>query len=52
MSVSAIVSVASQINVKFNEHRTDANLHAFVAIIGDILSSHDRNQKHVHNHAH
>ena len=30
---------------------TDANLHAFVAIIGDMLSSHDKNQIHVHNHA-
>ena len=36
---------------RFNERRTDANLHAFVAIIGDILSSHDKNQIHVHNHA-
>ena len=41
------------INARFNERRADANLHAFdiVAIIGDILSSHDKNQIHVHNHA-
>ena len=39
------------INARFNERRTDANLHAFVAIIGDIFSSHDKNQIHVHNHA-
>ena len=32
------------INARFNERRTDANL-------GDILSSHDKNQIHVHNHA-
>ena len=32
------------INAKFNERRTDANR-------GDILSSHDKNQIHVHNHA-
>ena len=36
---------------RFNERRTDANLHAFVAIIADISSSHDKNQIHVHNHA-
>ena len=36
---------------RFNGRRTDAKLHAFVAIIGDILSSHDKNQIHVHNHA-
>ena len=41
----------SLINAKFNECWTDANLHAFVAIIGDILFSHDINQIHVHNHA-
>ena len=29
---------------RFNERRTDANR-------GDILSSHDKNQIHVHNHA-
>ena len=34
----------SMINARFNEHRTDANR-------GDILSSHDKNQIHVHNHA-
>ena len=39
------------INARFNERRTDANLHVFVAIIGDILSNHDKNQIHVHNHA-
>ena len=57
MSVSAIVSVACAralmhakllfiiiINARFNERRTDANR-------GDILSSHDKNQIHVHNHA-
>ena len=32
------------INARFNECRTDANR-------GDILSSHDKNQIHVHNHA-
>ena len=32
------------INAKFNERRTDANRK-------DILSSHDKNQIHVHNHA-
>ena len=32
------------INARFNERRTDANR-------GDILSSHDENQIHVHNHA-
>ena len=32
------------INTRFNERRTDANR-------GDILSSHDKNQIHVHNHA-
>ena len=32
------------INARFNERRTDANR-------GDILSSHDKNQIHVHNHA-
>ena len=32
------------INARFNERRTDANR-------GDILSSHDKNQTHVHNHA-
>ena len=32
------------INARFNERRTDANR-------GDILSSHDKNQMHVHNHA-
>ena len=32
------------INAKFNERRTDANR-------GDILSSHDKNQIHVHSHA-
>ena len=37
---------------RFNERWTDANLHAFVAIIADISSSRDKNQKHVHNHAH
>ena len=53
--VSAIVSVAyarassidacqTLINSRFNERRTDANR-------GDILSSHDKNQIHVHNHA-
>ena len=31
---------------RFNERRTDANA-AFVAIIEDILSSHDKNQIHV-----
>ena len=31
----------------FNERRTDANLHTFVAIIADISSSHDKNQIHV-----
>ena len=31
-------------NDMFNERRTDANR-------GDILSSHDKNQIHVHNHA-
>ena len=36
---------------RFNERWTDANLHAFVAIIGDILSSHDKNQIHANNHA-
>ena len=36
---------------RFNERQTDANLHAFVAIIADILFSHDKNQIHVHNHA-
>ena len=36
---------------RFNERRTDAKLHAFVAIIGDILSGHDKNLIHVHNHA-
>ena len=41
----------SLINARFKERRTDANLHACVAIIGDILSSHDKNQIHVHNHA-
>ena len=34
----------SKINARFNERRTDANR-------GDILSSHDKNQIHVHNHA-
>ena len=34
----------SMINARFNERRTDANR-------GDILSSHDKNQIHVHNHA-
>ena len=33
------------INARFNERRTDANR-------GDILSSHDKNQIHVHNHEH
>ena len=32
------------INARFNERRTDANR-------GDILSSHDKNQIHVHDHA-
>ena len=32
------------INARFNERRTDANRE-------DILSSHDKNQIHVHNHA-
>ena len=32
------------INARFNERRTDANR-------GDILSSHDKNQIHVHSHA-
>ena len=32
------------INARFNECRTDANR-------GDILSSHDKNKIHVHNHA-
>ena len=32
------------INARFNERRTDANR-------GDILSSHDKNQIHVRNHA-
>ena len=32
------------INARFNERRTDANR-------GDILSSHDKNQIDVHNHA-
>ena len=32
------------INARFNERRTDA-------IRGDILSSHDKNQIHLHNHA-
>ena len=32
------------INARFNERRTDANR-------GDILSSHDKNQIHAHNHA-
>ena len=32
------------INARFNERRTDANR-------GDILSSHDKNRIHVHNHA-
>ena len=32
------------INARFNERRTDANR-------GDILSSYDKNQIHVHNHA-
>ena len=36
---------------RINERRTDAKLHAFVAIIGDILYSHDKNQIHLHNHA-
>ena len=31
-------------NARLNERRTDANR-------GDILSSHDKNQIHVHNHA-
>ena len=34
----------SMINARFNERRTDANR-------GDILSSHDKNKIHVHNHA-
>ena len=34
----------SMINARFNERRTDANRR-------DILSSHDKNQIHVHNHA-
>ena len=34
----------SMINARFNERRTDANR-------GDILSSHDKNRLHVHNHA-
>ena len=34
---------------RFNERRTDANLHAFVAINADISSSHDKNQIHVHS---
>ena len=34
----------SMINARFNERRTDANR-------GDILSSHDKNRIHVHNHA-
>ena len=34
----------SMINARFNERRTGANR-------GDILSSHDKNQIHVHNHA-
>ena len=34
----------SMINARFNERRTDANG-------GDILSSHVKNQIHVHNHA-
>ena len=34
----------SMINARFNERQTDANR-------GDILSSHDKNQIHVHNHA-
>ena len=46
-----ITKLYSLINARFNEHRTDANLQAFVAISGDILSSHDKNQKLVHNHA-
>ena len=33
----------STLNARFNERRTDANR-------GDILSSHDKNQKLVHNH--
>ena len=32
------------INARFNERRADANR-------GDILSGHDKNQIHVHNHA-
>ena len=32
------------LNARLNERRTDANR-------GDILSSHDKNQIHVHNHA-
>ena len=39
------------INARFNGRLTHANLHAFAAIIGDILPSHDKNQIHVHNHA-
>ena len=35
---------------RFSERQTDANLHAFVAIIGDILSSHDKNQIRSNNH--
>ena len=41
----------SLINTTFIESRTDANLHDFVAIVEDILSSHDKSQIHVHNHA-
>ena len=36
---------------RFNERRTHANLHTFVAIIAAISASHDKNQIHVHNHA-
>ena len=34
----------TNLSARFNERRTDANR-------GDILSSHDKNQIHVHNHA-
>ena len=42
----------SPINARFNGRRSDATLHAFVAIIGDILSSHDKNQIHVQINVH
>ena len=41
---SCMPNVYSMINARFNERRADANR-------GDILSSHDKNQIHVHNHA-